>query len=131
MSKVELQYLKELDLHGLAEIDGGRIGAAITQALARVAGDLDDRPADDRPRKVALEIVAVPELDEHGHCDNIKLQMQVKETYPSRKSKVYDLGLRRSASGKRLVYSPASPDDHRQPGLMPEMNEVDDYSDVD
>ena len=110
----EIQGLQKLDLQQIAQMDDGRIGAAMAQALSRVATDMDDRPGDDRPRKVTLEIACVPVVDETGLCDSVKLQMQVKEAYPTRKSKVYDMGLRK---GGMMVYQPMSLDDHHQQPL--------------
>lgn len=115
--RTQLEYLRELDLAEVATLDGERIGEAFRQALKRMASDIDDRPGDDRPRKVSLEMALVPEIDESGNCDNVKMQIQVKESIPTRKSRVYDLGIKRTAAGKCLTFSPDSPDNHNQPGL--------------
>lgn len=117
---MELSYLKELTLADLARFDGERIGVAMEQAMRRVADDIYDRPGEDRPRKVVLEMALVPVCDDGGNCEDVKFQIQVKDTIPTRKSKVYSLGIRRRNGETKLMYSDAAPDDHRQPGLLPE-----------
>jgi len=56
--------MEELTLSAIAEMDGGRIGEAMKQALKRIAQDMDDRPGDDRPRKINLEIATIPVIGE-------------------------------------------------------------------
>lgn len=108
---MEVQGLKQLSLAELARIDDGRIEAAFNQAVRRAAADCDDRPGDDRPRKIMLEIAFVPVVTEEGICDSVKSQMQIKETIPTRKSRTYDFGLRK---GGLFVYQPMALDNHRQ-----------------
>lgn len=110
----ELQGLQSLTIETLASMDGGRIGTAMELALKRIAADMDDRPGDDRPRKVTLEVAAVPVVAEDGLIDGAKLQVQVKETVPTRKSKVYDVGVRK---GGMLVFQPMALDNHKQDPL--------------
>lgn len=109
--------LLQLSLREIAEIDDGRINEAFTQAIRRIANDCDDRPGDDRPRKVTLEITFTPVCDEKGYVDSVKSQFQIKETIPTRKSKVMDFGLRK---GGIFVFQPLSPGDHRQQPLLDE-----------
>lgn len=106
--------MEELTLSSIAEMDGGRIGEAMRQALKRIAQDMDDRPGDNRPRKIQLEIAAEPTVGEDGMIDGAKLQMQVKETLPTRKTKVYDMGVRK---GGMLVFQPLALDNHMQDPL--------------
>lgn len=103
--------VQEFKLGALVDIDGGRINEALNQAIKRAAMDCEDRPADDRARKVNLQIELTPMMDDHGMCDSVKMAMQIKETIPTRKSRVYDLGLRR---GGMLVYQPDALDNHAQ-----------------
>lgn len=114
---MEVQGLKQFSIEELAKVDDGRIAEAFNQALRRVAMDVDDRPGDDRPRKLNLEIAIVPVCDESGLCDSVKLQMQIKESLPTRKSRVYDMGLRK---GGLMVYQPMSPENHHQQPLIDE-----------
>lgn len=99
----DVEGLQNLSLETLASMDGGRIGTAMTHALKRIAADMDDRPGDDRPRNVTLEVAAIPVVAEDGLIDGAKLQVQVKESLPTRKSKVYDVGVRK---GGMMVFQP-------------------------
>lgn len=108
---MELQQPQQLSLEAIAELDDGRISEAIAQAIKRAAQDCDDRPGDDRPRKIIMEIAFSPVLSQDGMCDSVKSQIQIKETVPTRKSKVMDFGLRK---GGMFVFQPLSLDDHRQ-----------------
>lgn len=95
-------------------MDNGRIGAALNIALKRIAEDLDDRPGDNRERKVTLEITAKPECAPDGLIEGAKVQVQVKDAIPTRKSRVYDVGVRK---GGMMVYQEMSPDNHLQSPL--------------
>lgn len=118
---MEVQGLKQLSLAEIAKIDEGRIAAAFDQALKRAAQDCDDRPGDDRPRKIMIEIAIAPVTDQSGICDSVKSQIQIKDTIPTRKSRVYDFGLRK---GGLFTYQPMALDNHRQSTLdMGEDNE--------
>lgn len=122
---MELTHLRELTLPDLAAMDNERIGTAVAQALNRAADDIYDRPGESKPRKVVLEVLLVPECTEDGECDNVKMQAQVKDTIPARKSRVYDLGVRRRNGTTKLMYSDAAPDNHLQPGLLSEDQQED------
>jgi len=106
--------LQQLSLETLATIDGGRVNLAMNQALRRIAQDLDDRPGESRTRKATLEVIAKPVCGEDGLIDGAKIQIQVKDDVPTRKSKVYDVGVRK---GGMMVYQEMVPDDHRQNAL--------------
>ena len=110
----ETHGLRQFGLRELVEFDDGRIAVAFDQAIARIAQDIDVRPGDDRPRKLTLEIAFGPEVDGSGLCDSVKMQLQVKDALPTRRSKVYDLGLRK---GGLMIFQPLSLHDHNQQGL--------------
>lgn len=112
---MEVQGMQQLSLQQLADLDDGRIATAFDQAVKRAAQDCDDRPGDDRPRKVILEIAFAPVLSADGICDSVKSQIQIKDAMPTRKSRVYDFGLRK---GGLFVYQPMALDNHRQ-GTFP------------
>ncbi|MDM4015811.1 hypothetical protein [Roseiconus lacunae] len=121
---MELSHLRELTLIDLANMDGERIGIALKQALMRVADDIHDRPGEKKARTVALNISLSPEVDDDGQCENVKMQCQIKDSIPTRKTRVYDLGVRRRNGRTQLVFSDAAPDNHRQPGLPMDHNEA-------
>jgi hypothetical protein len=100
-----MRELQKLSLAGLSEIYGGRLAIAFEQALKRVAQDCEDRPGERKARSVSVTLNVVPVLDEDGLCDNVKLQAQISDNVPKRRSKIYDLSLRK---GGHLLFHPDS-----------------------
>ena len=84
------------DAKSIAIIDGGRIGLAINQELRKAALDCEDRPADKRPRKVTLTLDMVPVCDDAGDVESVFVSAQVKAIHPSRKSRKFDMSLRKN-----------------------------------
>lgn len=105
-----MSELKKLTFAELPTLDGGRMALAFDQALERVIADCDDRPGDGKPRKITLEFIVKPTLDSQGLCESVKAAWHIKDTVPSRKSRVYDFGMRRGM----LIYQADSLDNHRQ-----------------
>jgi len=104
--------IHELTLRALMEdLDGGRISEAFMTELRRVALDCDDRPADDKARKVTLELQITPVCDEHGCLDTVRGKFHVKSTVPQRRSRSYDFAYR---AGGQLVFNDMSDDNFRQ-----------------
>lgn len=115
--------IEKVSLKAICEMDGGRIALAVDQALARVARDIEDRPGDDRPRSVNLQISVKPNLDQDGMCDTTSALIQIKETIPTRKSPEYSFGLRK---GGMLVHRSDNPGDVNQPGFFDQKQTNDD-----
>ena len=113
-----MSNIKQLEFADFATIDGGRIALAMEAAIKRAAEDCHDRPGEKAGRKVTLEIVFVPKPEDNGLCERVASAIQVKETMPTRKSKVYDFGLRRrnvkGVESVMLTYSPESLDNVNQ-----------------
>ena len=61
--------LKFFNLASLGELDGGRVDVAFKQAMARAVQDCEDRPNEEGPRKVTLQVELTPSMDETGKCD--------------------------------------------------------------
>lgn len=107
---MEMQQLKELSLASLAEIDGKRLSIAFEQALTRVIADCDDRPGEKKPRTIMLKVEVVPVLD-GNICDNAKVQATIHDDVPKRKSKIFDMSLRKRAGKAKLLFRPDSLDE--------------------
>lgn len=101
----------ELTLSKLDALDDGRITIAWQQALKRAVADCEDRPAVGEARKVILQTEISPILDEDGQLDTCRVQFQVKESAPVRKTKKYDMDPRR---GQILVFNDLSDDNVKQ-----------------
>jgi hypothetical protein len=104
--------VRELTLAALMEeLDGGRIHEAFMAELKRVALDCEDRPGDDKVRKVSLELHVEPVIAEDGQLDSLSGKFHVTSTVPKRRSKAYSFGFRK---GGRLVFNDLSDDDIHQ-----------------
>ena len=101
----------ELKLGEIDNVDDGRVTVAWQQALKRAVADIEDRPAVGDARKVVLQTELVPTLDQDGQLDTIKVQFQIKDTVPTRKTKKYDMQSRR---GQQLVFNDLSDDNVHQ-----------------
>jgi len=106
-----MRNLLKFDLGNLATIDGGRIAIAFEQALKRVAIDCDDRPGEKKVRTINLQLAIAPKLDADGLADECDVQITVSDNVPKRKSKVYNMSMRK---GGHLMFHPESVDDHSQ-----------------
>lgn len=103
--------LEKFTLGSLSTMDGERIAIAFEQALKRVVQDCDDRPGEKKERTVTLTLAVKPVLDADGMCDDCKVQVAVTDSVPTRKSKVYDMAIKK---GGHLVYNNESLDNVSQ-----------------
>jgi hypothetical protein len=74
--------------------------------MADAVRDCIDRPGDKRPRKVTMEFVIVPVVEENGSCEGVTGEFKVKTTIPHRQTKPYSFGLNRQG---KLFFSEESP----------------------
>lgn len=102
--------LLEFSLDTLAKIDGGRIAQAFALALRRCEADCRDRPGLQEPRKIGIQVTLTPVAGDDGDLESCRVQFQVVDSQPRRKSKAYDM----RAEGGRLLWNELSPDDVRQ-----------------
>lgn len=84
--------LKEIDLSlsSLETMDGGKLGKVIGRHLSRMAADCYDRPGDDKPRKLTVQIDTVPKCDVHGNCETVEFKVKVKSSVPEHRSSPYE-----------------------------------------
>lgn len=95
-----------LTLDALRELDGGRVATAFQEAMKRIVADCEDRPGEERPRKLSLEATFVPQMGEDGNCSGVGVEFQVKDTIPNRRSKKYGMGIK---NGGRVFFSTEDP----------------------
>lgn len=60
--------VQQLTLESVIALDGGRVPVAFNQAVARAVRDLEDRPNDDKARKITLELSLAPICDDGGRA---------------------------------------------------------------
>lgn len=106
-----MQALEKFQLSALSVMDGGRVEVAFAQALQRVIGDCEDRPGEKSARTVTLQLAVVPVLDASGVCDDAKVQIVITDSVPKRKTRIYDMAMKKTKQGPQLLYRPDSLDE--------------------
>jgi hypothetical protein len=101
----------ELSLETLGHLDDGRVQEAWRQAVRRAVADCEDRPGVLEARKVMLQFEIYPLMGEDGSVATIKGGFQVKDSIPTRKSKVYEFQPR---GGLKLAFNDLSDDNVQQ-----------------
>jgi len=114
-------------LSDLAAIDHGKIDKAFRLNLLEVLGDLAERPALTKDRKITLTVNVQPRCDEHGQLTDVVLDCEVGRSVPKEQSRGFSMELladKGRVSG--LGYNDLAPEDHRQGTLddVPEKGEV-------
>lgn len=101
-----------LTLQTIADIDKGRIGLAVNQAIRLITQDITDRPADKTKRKVVVTIEMKPVLDSTtATLDVIENEFTVEAKVPKRRSAAYPM---LPTSDGRQMFEKGSPFDPRQ-----------------
>jgi hypothetical protein len=98
--------LHYFDLDSLKELDGGRVAEAFTQAVRRAVADCEDRPTEENARKVTMQLELLPVMGEGGHCEGVQASFQIKDSIPTRKSRIYSFGVK---AGQKLFFSDEDP----------------------
>jgi len=110
--------LAVFDVAALDQIHEGRVGRLVKQQLGRLAADCYDRPADKSPRKLVIELLLRPVIDQKGNLHKVKLEAQVRAKVPTYVSPEYDLAVADGARG--FLFNPADPTDLDARSLLPE-----------
>jgi hypothetical protein len=103
---------RRLTLDAIANLDGGRVRAAFDQALKRLREDCQDRPALATARKLRMDVILIPTVDEEGNLADVDVRFTMRDTIPARESKAYRMAALHDGS---LVFNELSPTD---PGQM-------------
>lgn len=114
--------LVELNLATIQQLQNGGVFQQVQRLIAAAVADCENRPAEERPRKVSiqLEILPVSRLeeidDQHTRrvLDGVKLRLQMDVKCPTRKTIEFDCGV---GDNHALLFNPDSPHNHRQAGL--------------
>ncbi len=104
--------LEKFTMDTIAEMDGGRIKAAFTQALKRLEDDCKDRPALKKARELHLVMTMTP-VPDGADLDSVNVTFKIKESIPKRESKSYNMQAVRGG----LLFNDASPEDVKQKTL--------------
>lgn len=114
--------LVELNLATIQQLQEGAIFHQVQRLIAGAVADCENRPAEERARKVSiqLEILPVSRLEEIDDThtrrvlDGVKLRLQMDVKCPTRKTIEFDCGV---GENHALLFNPDSPHNHRQAGL--------------
>ena len=91
-------HLQEIDFVSLADMDDGKLNMVLRKHLKRASEDCQDRPADQKPRKVVIEIGYVPLLEPQGDATDSWMQVKIRSNIPDHVSKPYSVGMRRNGT---------------------------------
>ena len=106
--------LKVLTLDTIKDLDLGRVGVGFSRLLEQAVRDCMDRPADERARKLILQISLRPKSEIVGQtvsCEGAAGVAQLRLKLPDYESQEVDFGVKQNG---RLVFNEDSPRDHRQ-----------------
>lgn len=97
----------------IAELDSGRVKAAIDQRIRECAADVDDRGEDGLPRAVSIVITFTPQV---SGCEvhDVKTEIVCQSKVPPRRSRPYSAMVKRDKGGANFVVNEASEDNVKQ-----------------
>lgn len=110
--------LTPFTLANIHTLDKERYGKAVDLLIKKAIEDCLDRPGDDRPRKLTMQMSFVPVTAAEGRtieCEGAKVVGQAKLAIPNFETKVVDIGVKSTGHG---YFNEANPEDHRQ-GTLP------------
>lgn len=111
------QALIFFSLEALQHLDGGKAAIAFRRAVEDCVRDCQDRPLDDKARKVTLELAITPVAEEDPEFENsyrassVEGQFKIATTLPKRQTKPYSFGI--DPKG-RMFFSQNSPSNVNQ-----------------
>lgn len=103
----------ELRIDTIAELGIGA-SEAFAKALTHAVRDCIDRPADERARKIVMQVDVTPVKEVHDNvisCEGARAVFKVRARVPDYETDVCDFGVKRDG---RLFFNPLSPRNHRQ-----------------
>lgn len=115
MRVITLSQVSILDLAELAKLDDGLLAEAFRANLRLVVNDLNDRPNDDRTRKLTLVLSFVPEAN-RGDLDRVKLDYKVTHNIAGHEGRECVLTPKRLGRDLELMFANVGTD-ARQPHL--------------
>lgn len=98
-----------LNLENLKELDDGLLAASVNANLGEIIRDLVDRPADDRARKLTIELTFKPGTLGND-LDRVKLEHISKTTIPSREGRECVLTPRKMGKDTCLLFATVGTD---------------------
>lgn len=110
-----MSQVSQLTMENLKDLDDGLLAAAFEANVREVVRDLNDRPVDDRARKVTITLTFVPE-HMGNDLDRVKLEHKVVASIPGREGRECVLTPKRIGRELTLLFANQGTD-ARQPQL--------------
>ena len=107
--------IQVLSIETLKDYDDGLLAAAFMANLRAVIADLNERPSDDRARKLSLEMAFVPSAH-GGDLDRVNIEYKVKHNIGGHEGREQILTPKIMDKKMNLVFA-STGTDARQPGL--------------
>lgn len=108
--------IKSLNLVAFGELDGGKVNIAAQEAIRQCVNDINDRPAEKKPRVITLKVSLTPKLDsESGALDTVDVRAEIESRMPKKTTSKYPM---LATEDGRLTFVPGSPNDPRQGSLF-------------
>lgn len=106
---------KRLSFDSLKHLDNGVINAAFDQEVAACVRDCEDRAGVNSPRKITMEFLMTPVVDQGNNFESVDVEVIVKPaSIPSRRSRPYAM---RTLHDGTLSFQPDSPRNPDQEAL--------------
>lgn len=105
---------QNLDMKSIGDLDEGRVGIAVNNALNQIAHDLKCRPGVEKVRKMTITLTMKPQIDADGLLASVDIGKTIKTTLPDTQGHITNAKV--STDGE-LVWNDASPDDIAQSTL--------------
>ena len=88
--------MQKLSLESIPDLDPG-IVLAFNNHIKRAAQDCEDRPADEKPRTVTLEVIVRPVMDLNTReCASVEIDLQTTSKIPAYRTRTYSAGMRKN-----------------------------------
>jgi len=102
----------DFTLDNIEHLDFGRIKVAFDAARARVVKDCQDRPGESKPRTVQIKFNFYPVSSDAScvDCDEIKVECEINDGVPIRRTKLYVMKPQRDGNLKFNADDPELPD---------------------
>lgn len=97
--------LTRVNLASVEAMADGTISAAFDSHMARAVLDCEDRPGDNKPRKVVLEMEVKPVMLQGGSVTEVVIEAKVKCTIPAHVSRPIECKIK---DGGKAVFNDLS-----------------------
>ena len=107
------QALTKLTFRSLKDLDPA-IEPLLDKHVSAISNDCINRPGDKTPRKIILEMVFLPIIDQDGECDEVEMTLECKSKVPVYRTRGHRMRVTRGGIGFNID----SPDNPNQQSLF-------------